>query len=172
MTEVKYKIKFVKASEIKPNPDNPRIIKDDKFKTLVDSIKNFPQMLHVRPLILNAEGVVLGGNMRLRACIDAKLKEIPVVYAHDFTEEQQREFIIKDNVGYGEWDWDMLANEWDCDLLQLWGLDIPSAEGESAIPQQEESHVITITFANYDTMQRAKKHLKKILAEYPDTKIE
>jgi hypothetical protein len=172
MTEAKYKIKFVKAAEIKPNPDNPRVIKDDKFKMLVDSIKNFPQMLHVRPLILNAEGVVLGGNMRLRACIDAKLKEIPVVYAHDFTEEQQREFIIKDNVGYGEWDYDMLANEWDCDLLQRWGLDIPSAESDSIEPIQEESHVITLTFADVHTMERAKKNLKKFLSEYPNTKIE
>jgi ParB-like chromosome segregation protein Spo0J len=169
MSDIKYNLKFVKAAEVKPNPDNPRVIKDDKFKMLVDSIKNFPQMLQLRPLILNAEGVVLGGNMRLRACIDAKVKEIPVVYAHDLTAEQQREFIIKDNVGYGEWDWDMLANEWNCDLLQQWGLDIPSAEGESIAPEQEESHVITITFASYETMQ---KQLKKILSEYPDTKIE
>jgi ParB-like chromosome segregation protein Spo0J len=172
MSEIKYNLKFVKASEVKANPNNPRVIKDDKFKMLVNSIKNFPQMLQLRPLILNAEGVVLGGNMRLRACIDAKVKEIPVVYAHDLTDEQQREFIIKDNVGYGEWDWDILANEWDCDLLQLWGLDIPSAENESAVPEQEESHVITITFASYETMQRAKKQLKKILSEYPDTTIE
>jgi len=172
MSAIKYNLKFVKAAEIKPNPDNPRIVKDDKFKLLVESIKSFPQMLQLRPLILNAEGVVLGGNMRLRACIDAKVKEIPVVYAHDLTEEQQREFIIKDNVGYGEWDWDMLANEWDCNLLQQWGLDIPSTDGDSVQPMQEETHVITITFADYHTMERAKKQLKKLLSEYPNTTIE
>lgn len=138
MSVTKYNLKFVKASDIKPNPDNPRIIKDDKFKQLVKSIQEFPNMLQLRPLVLNAEGVVLGGNMRLRACIDAKVKDIPVVYAHDLTEEQQREFIIKDNVGYGEWDWDALANNWDTEELVEWGLDLPKFLMDEEIIEEEQ----------------------------------
>jgi hypothetical protein len=70
--------------------------------------------------------IVLGGNMRLKACKEAGLKEVPVIFAHDLTEDEQKQFIIKDNVGYGEWDWDMLANEWEPELLQDWGLEVPS----------------------------------------------
>jgi hypothetical protein len=110
---------------IKPNPSNPRVIKDDKFKKLVASIKEFPQMLQLRPIVCNADGVVLGGNMRLKACKAAGLTEVPVIYANDLTEEQQREFIVKDNVGFGEWDWEVLANQWDVTELNAWGLDLP-----------------------------------------------
>jgi DNA modification methylase len=113
-----------KLSEIKPNPNNPRLIKDDKFHKLVQSIKDFPEMLEKRPIVVNTDMVVLGGNMRLKACKEAGLKEIPVMIA-DWTEEQQREFIVKDNVGFGEWDWNMIANEWDAEELDKWGLDIP-----------------------------------------------
>ena len=105
----------MKLSEIKPNPSNPRIIKDDKFAKLVQSIKDFPQMLELRPIVINSDNIVLGGNMRLRACKEAGLKEVPVMRADDLTPEQQAEFIIKDNFGFGEWDWDMLANQWDAD---------------------------------------------------------
>jgi hypothetical protein len=115
----------VKIKDIKPNPDNPRIIKDDKFKRLVQSIKDFPQMLELRPIVVNAEMMVLGGNMRLKACKEAGLTEVPILKAEDLTEEQQREFIIKDNVGYGEWDWEQLANEWDAEQFGEWGLDLP-----------------------------------------------
>ena len=115
----------IPIKDIKSNPNNPRIIKDDKFKKLVQSIIDFPRMLEIRPIVVNDEMVVLGGNMRLKACKEAGLKEIPVIKASDLTPEQQREFIIKDNVGFGEWDWTMLANEWDSDELQDWGLDIP-----------------------------------------------
>jgi len=115
----------IPIKDIKSNPNNPRIIKDDKFKKLVQSIIDFPRMLEIRPIVVNDEMVVLGGNMRLKACKEAGLKEIPVIKASDLTPEQQREFIIKDNVGFGEWDWAMLANEWDSDELQDWGLDIP-----------------------------------------------
>jgi len=113
----------VKIGEVKSNPNNPRIIKDDKFKKLVESIKGFPQMLELRPIIVNDDMVVLGGNMRLRACKEAGLKEVPIIKASELSEEQQKEFIIKDNVGFGEWDWDMLANEWDVEKLNEWGLD-------------------------------------------------
>lgn len=115
----------VNLSEIKSNPNNPRIIKDDKFNKLVESIKTFPKMLEIRPIVVNKDMIVLGGNMRLRACKEAGIKKVPVIFAHDLTEEQQREFIIKDNVGFGEWDWAMLANEWNTNELQDWGLDIP-----------------------------------------------
>ena len=115
-------------NEIKPNPNNPRIIKDDKFKKLVKSIQDFPQMLELRPIVIDENNVVLGGNMRLKACIEAGLKDVPVKQAADLTEEQKKEFIVKDNVGYGEWDWDDLANNWDEELLTEWGLDIPNFE--------------------------------------------
>lgn len=118
-------IKKVKLSEIKSNPNNPRIIKDDKFKKLVKSIQEFPEMLELRPIVVNDEMIVLGGNMRLKASKEAGLKEVPVIKASELTEEQQREFIIKDNVGFGEWDWEQLANEWDAEQLDEWGLDVP-----------------------------------------------
>lgn len=115
----------MKITEIKPNPNNPRIIKDDKFKKLVKSIKDFPQMLELRPIVIDENNVVLGGNMRLKACIEAGLTDVPVKQAADLTEEQKKEFIVKDNVGYGEWDWDDLANNWDAEELKDWALDIP-----------------------------------------------
>ena len=115
----------VKISEVKSNPNNPRLIKDDKFKKLVQSIKDFPQMLDIRPIVVNADMIVLGGNMRLKACKEAGLKEVPIIIADNLTEEQQREFIIKDNTSGGEWDWSMLANEWDAEQLDAWGLDLP-----------------------------------------------
>ena len=113
----------VKIAEVKTNPNNPRLIKDDKFKKLVKSIKEFPQMLELRPIVVNDDMIVLGGNMRLKACKEAGLKEVPIIKASDLTDEQQNEFIVKDNVGFGEWDWDVLANEWDVVQLEDWGLD-------------------------------------------------
>jgi len=119
-------IEKVKISEIKPNKDNPRIIKDEKFKQLVQSIKDFPEMLNLRPIVVNDDMIVLGGNMRLKACKEAGLKEVPIIKASNLTEQQQKEFIIKDNVGFGEWDWEQLANEWEAEELSEWGLDIPN----------------------------------------------
>ena len=119
-------IKTVKLSEVKTNPNNPRIIKDDKFGKLVKSIHEFPKMLEIRPIVVNSDMVVLGGNMRLKACKEAGLKEVPIIFADDLTEDEQRQFIIKDNVGFGEWDWDMLANEWEPEELKEWGLDVPN----------------------------------------------
>jgi ParB-like chromosome segregation protein Spo0J len=122
-------MKLVKISEVKPNPKNPRIIKDGKFQKLVKSIQEFPDMLNKRPLVVftdvDNKYVVLGGNMRLKACKEIGLKEIPIIIADEWTEEQKNEFLIKDNVGFGEWDWDSLANEWDAEKLEDWGLDIP-----------------------------------------------
>jgi DNA modification methylase len=108
-----------------PNPTNPRIIKDDKFKKLVKSIQDFPQMLELRPIVVDSNMVVLGGNMRLKACIAAGLKEVPIIVADNLTDAQKSEFIIKDNVGFGEWDWDLLANQWDVEALEDWGLELP-----------------------------------------------
>jgi DNA modification methylase len=119
------KTEKIKISKIKRNPNNPRLIKDNKFHKLVKSIKEFPEMLDIRPIVVNEEMIVLGGNMRLKACQEAGLKEIPVIKASELSENQQREFIVKDNVGFGEWDWDMIANEWDMDKLDEWGLDMP-----------------------------------------------
>jgi DNA modification methylase len=113
----------VKLSQLKSNPNNPRIIKDDKFRKLVRSITEFPEMLEARPIVCDPDGVVLGGNMRLKACREAGLKEVPA-YVVTWEEAKQREFIIKDNVGYGEWDWDELANTWDPVQLEEWGLDV------------------------------------------------
>ena len=115
----------VKISEVKTNPKNPRLIKDDKFKKLVKSIQEFPQMLELRPIVVDENNIVLGGNMRLKACKEAGLKEVYIVKAQNLTEQQKDEFIVKDNVGFGEWDWDMLANEWDTEKLDEWGLDLP-----------------------------------------------
>jgi DNA modification methylase len=120
----------VNISEIKTNPNNPRVIKDDKFKKLVKSIQDFPEMLNIRPIVVNSDMIVLGGNMRLKACREAGLKEIPIIYAENLTEEQQKEFIIKDNVGFGEWDWEDLGNNWDKEELEGWGLDLPEFEKE------------------------------------------
>jgi hypothetical protein len=117
------KSKTVKITEVKVNPNNPRLIKDDKFKKLVQSIKDFPEMLNIRPIVVNSDMIVLGGNMRLKACKEAGLKEVPIIVADNLTEEQQREFLIKDNTSGGEWDWDMIANEWDAGQLGNWGLD-------------------------------------------------
>jgi DNA modification methylase len=120
------KIEKWKVSEVKANPNNPRVIKDDKFKKLVKSIQDFPEMLELRPIVVNSDGIVLGGNMRLKACKEAGLKEVPVIKAEDLTEDQQKEFIIKDNVGFGEWDWKDLASNWDAEELTEWGLDLPT----------------------------------------------
>ena len=128
----------VKISKIKKNPNNPRLVKDDKFKKLVQSIKDFPEMLKIRPIVVNEDMVVLGGNMRLRACKDAGLKDVPIIQASELTEKQQREFIIKDNVGFGEWDWDMIANEWDAEQLDDWGLDMPFDLGEELEAEEDD----------------------------------
>ena len=114
----------VDIKKIKPNENNPRVIKDEKFNKLVNSIREFPQMLDLRPIVVDSDYVVLGGNMRLKACIAAGLTEVPVLVADQLTEEQKAEFIIKDNVGFGEWDWDILANQWDNEALLDWGLDV------------------------------------------------
>jgi DNA modification methylase len=130
-------MQIVKLSEVKLNPNNPRLIKDDKFKKLVQSIKDFPEMLNIRPIVVNQDMIILGGNMRYKACKEAGLKEIPIIKT-DLTEEQQREFLIKDNTSGGEWDWEVLANEWDTEQLEAWGLDLPLFETDEVLEAQED----------------------------------
>jgi DNA modification methylase len=124
-------------TEIKSNPNNPRLIKDNKFKQLVKSIQDFPQMLELRPIVIDEHNMVLGGNMRLKACLEAGLTDVPVIHANNLSEEKKKEFIVKDNVGYGEWDWDDLANNWDALELTEWGLDIPNFDAEVLEAQED-----------------------------------
>ena len=132
----------VKINSIKTNPKNPRLIKDDKFKKLVNSIKEFPQMLELRPIVVDENNIIFGGNMRHKACIEAGLKEVYIVQAKDLTELQKDEFIVKDNVGFGEWDWDILANEWDTDKLTDWGLDLPLDVSVQELEAEEDDYEI------------------------------
>ncbi len=118
----------LKLTDIRLNPSNPRTIKDSNFKKLVQSIKDFPEMLETREIVVNQDHVILGGNMRFKAAKEAGLNEVPVKIV-DWPEDKQREFIIKDNVSGGEWDWDILANEWDAELLDGWGLGLPATFG-------------------------------------------
>ena len=114
----------VKITTVKSNPNNPRIIKDHKFKKLVKSIKDFPEMLEKRPIVVDENMVVLGGNMRLKASVEAGLKQVWIDVAEGWTDAQKKEFVIKDNASFGDWDWDILANEYDPADLSNWGLDV------------------------------------------------
>jgi hypothetical protein len=116
-------VELVKIGEVKKNKTNPRIIKNDKYKKLVNSIKEFPEMLKVRPIVVDENNIILGGNMRYTACRDAGLTEVWIDKVTDWSEDKKKEFIVKDNVGFGEWDWDVLANDWDLKDLGKWGLD-------------------------------------------------
>ena len=153
---------------ILPNPSNPRIIKDDKFKKLVKSIQEFPEMLELRPIVVDSNMVVLGGNMRLKACIAAGLKEVPIIVADQLTDAQKGEFIIKDNVGFGEWDWDLLANEWEPDALIDWGLDLPILMDEPSYDEligDEKGNPPTmkITFDSPEQLQKAEIDIQELL---------
>jgi hypothetical protein len=165
------KVQKIKISEIKTNKKNPRLIKDEKFKKLVKSIQEFPQMLELRPIVVDENNIVLGGNMRLKACLEVGLKEVYIVKAEDLTEEQKNEFIIKDNVNFGEWDMDILANEWETKEILTWGLDLPfynetlnaiendKPEIEVTTEILEEHNYIVFTFDNQLDWQVAKELL-------------
>jgi hypothetical protein len=152
-------IEWVKTTDIHANENNPRILKDDKFKKLVQSIKDFPEMLEIRPIVVNNEMIVLGGNMRLKAIQEIGLKEIPIIKAENLTEEQEREFLIKDNVGFGEWDWDALANDWNPEELDLWGLEVPkiidSVEPDDLSDKIESSFRIEIICKDEQSQEQA-----------------
>ena len=174
----------IKISKIQSNPNNPRLIKDYKFRKLVKSIKEFPEMLKLRPIVVDEKNIILGGNMRYKACIEAGLKEIYVIQADDLTENQKKEFIIKDNSSFGDWDWDVIANEWDIKDLNDWGVDMPilneklevigneSPEIEVTEEILEEHNYIVFTFDNKLDWQVAKEILDiKTVAKdgYTDT---
>ena len=117
-------IEKVKINQIHRNPNNPRLIRDDRFKKLVKSIIEFPEMLKLRPIVVVEKNVILGGNMRYKACQQIGLKEVYIIKAKNLTEKKRKQFVIKDNVGFGEWEWDMLSNEWNSSELEDWGLDV------------------------------------------------
>jgi ParB-like chromosome segregation protein Spo0J len=158
----------VDIRQIRPNPDNPRFIKEGKFEKLVKSIKEFPEMLELRPIVVNQDMVVLGGNMRLKACEEAGIEQVPIIFADNLTEEQQKEFIIKDNSSFGEWDWDLLANEWDTDLLEDWGIDLPVLLEEPdmddliADPKSKPA-TMKITFDSPEQLQKAEIDIQELI---------
>tara|TARA_B100000900_G_scaffold350883_1_gene317685 strand:+ start:26531 stop:27121 length:591 start_codon:yes stop_codon:yes gene_type:complete len=162
-------MKQVDISAVKKNPTNPRFIKNDKFKKLVQSIKDFPKMLEIRPIVVNKEMVILGGNMRFEACKQAGLQKVWIKIADELTKEEQQEFIIKDNSSFGEWDWDVLANEWDKEQLEEWGLDLPVLNDKAEVEEPEiefseyldESHnYVVLTFDNDIDWLSAQTHFK------------
>ena len=135
----------MKISKLKNNPNNPRFIKDDKFEKLKKSISEFPEMMEKRPIVCvtDVDGKLypLGGNMRLKALQELGYKEIPdnwILLADEWTEEQRREFVIKDNVGFGEWDWEELANAWDSEKLEEWGLDVPDFGTDEILDEEQK----------------------------------
>jgi ParB-like chromosome segregation protein Spo0J len=162
-----------KVSEIKLNPNNPRLIKDDKFTKLVQSIKDFPEMLDIRPIVVNSDMVILGGNMRFKACKEAGLKDVPIIVADNLTEEQQREFLIKDNTSGGEWDFEMLANEWDVEQLEEWGLDVGGFDLDSdelgtdfSLPDGDKAPFQQMTFTLADEQA---EQIKNAIADIKET---
>ena len=158
--------------KIKANPNNPRTIKDDKFFKLVQSLKDLPEMANVRPIVVNQDMIVLGGNMRLKAMKEAGWKEAPVEIV-DWDEEKQRQFIIKDNVGFGEWDWEMLANEWDAEQLEDWGLTLPIFDTEPSGDEligddKNKPATMKITFDSPEQLQQAEIEIQELLdRKYP-----
>jgi ParB-like chromosome segregation protein Spo0J len=164
--------KIVKINQIKPNPKNPRTIKDERFEKLKKSIQDFPDMLNKRPLVCFTDTdnkfVVLGGNMRLKAAKDLGLKELPIILADEWTEEQKAEFLIKDNVGFGEWDWNELNNDWDTEQLNEWGLEVPNfaimpSEDELIGEEKNKPPTMKITFENPEQLQKAEIDIQELL---------
>lgn len=134
-------IQTLQISNIKPNSNNPRIVNKAKFEKLKESIKELPEMLQLRPLILNEDNVILGGNMRYKALVELGYTEVPVIRAESLTERQAQEFLIKDNLSYGDWDFDILANEWDSVDLEEWGLDVWQNEDDKIANEKEPKEV-------------------------------
>lgn len=147
----------LKISELKPNPDNPRFIKDDKYKKLLQSLKDFPEMAEVREVVVNKDHMILGGNMRYKAMVEAGWKEVPVRVV-DWSPEKQKEFIIKDNVAGGEWDWDLLANEWDSNLLDSWGVDLPTGFGDDEVVEDEAPPIADVAISKLGEVYQLGRH--------------
>ena len=169
------KTKKVGIHEVRENDNNPRFIKDFKFKKLVASIKEFPKMLEIRPIVVNQDDVILGGNMRYKASVEAGLKEIWVTKIEDLTLHEQNQFIIKDNVGFGQWDWDLLANNWDTDLLNDWGLEVMALEEsfdegdfteDTETPTTDEVIInLSMPYYQYEKME---KDFQEFIKKYPN----
>jgi len=158
----------MKIELIKPNKDNPRVIRGNKFDKLVNSIKEFPEMLKLRPIVIDEDNIILGGNMRYKACIEAGLKDIPVKVAKGLTEAQKKEFIIKDNVGFGEWDWNLLANDWNEKQIEEWGLDVWQPEEDidvvselKEVSEIDSTYEVTITCKDKIEQKDIYKRLKE-----------
>tara|TARA_X000001382_G_scaffold21456_1_gene13046 strand:+ start:1911 stop:2411 length:501 start_codon:yes stop_codon:yes gene_type:complete len=162
----------LEINKLKPNKDNPRIIKDFKFKKLVQSIKDFPEMLELRPIVVDENMTILGGNMRHKACIEAGLKEVYVKIAKGLSEKQKKEFIVKDNVGFGEWEWDILANEWDSTKLNEWGLDVWQNK-DDIIDDKEYAIQNDLWFLNieFEDENKAQEWYEKLKKENLNIKI-
>jgi len=131
----------IKQYKIQGNPNNPRIIKNDKYKKLVQSIKDFPEMLKLRPIVVDENMMILGGNMRWKASKDAGLKEVWIEVAEGLSDEQKEEFVVKDNVNFGEWDWDLVANEWESGKLKEWGVDLPVLDERLEVINGEQPEI-------------------------------
>ena len=156
---------------IKPNEENPRFITDAKFKKLVKSIKDFPEMLEARPLVIDEDNVVLGGNMRLKALKAAGVFEIPVKRVEGWTAKQKKEFIIKDNLGYGEWDWELVANGWDAEQLEDWGLEIPSFDSdEDLLGENITGNEIFKISVNVESEEKQEQLYQELIAKGYDCK--
>ena len=151
-------MQLVNIQEIRNNENNPRIIKDYKFKQLVKSIKEFPEMLNIRPIVVDESMVVLGGNMRLKASREAGLTELPIIKITNLSEDQKKEFVIKDNVSFGDWDWDVLANEWDDSYLKDWGIDLWQQEDT----EKFEPNLIPDTNYSDITKEEIQKQAQKL----------
>tara|TARA_R100000781_G_C4081542_1_gene127922 strand:- start:1916 stop:2428 length:513 start_codon:yes stop_codon:yes gene_type:complete len=168
-------MKKLKIKILKPNKNNPRVIRDNKFAKLVQSIIDFPEMLELRPIVIDEENVILGGNMRYKACIEAGLKEVPVKVAEGLSEAQKKEFIVKDNVGFGEWDWDILANDWDNKQIEEWGLDVWQTLDEEAQKESEKNYSLEdelwFLHIEFNEETDAQKWYEKLLIENLNIKI-
>ena len=162
-------IQKVKINKVFPNQLNPRIIKKDKFEKLVKSIKEFPEMLELRPIVVNSEMNIIGGNMRFKACQELGLKEVYIIKAENLTKEQVNQFVIKDNVGFGEWDWDILANSWDTRELKDWGMDVWQGAQEDDMFDVDGSEIDAVakepkmTDDDYSLFELVMKHENKII---------
>lgn len=180
-------IQVVPIEQVKLNEANPRLIKDNRFEQLVQSLIDFPDMLHVRPLVVDENNVVLGGNMRLHAALRLGYHEIPILQVLGWTEHQKREFLIKDNASFGEWNFEILANEWSMEPLGAWGIDLPkdwleeptesgsggagaddSPDGEEE-EEYEQRPTMTITFTSAEDLQQAEIDVQELLdRKYPN----
>lgn len=158
---------LIETNKLKTNPNNPRAIRKDQLDKLVKSLREFPEMLEARPIVVDPDFVVLGGNMRLKAAQLAGLSEVPV-YVASWEEAKHKEFIIKDNLAFGEWDWDMLANEWGEELLTEWGMDVWLPEKEPDMDDliadnKEKPATMRITFADVKQLQEAENDVQELI---------